>query len=180
MQQLDIIPNLFPQVLDQPWYGPDVWTGLPEPSSLVGRDARIAIFATRSICVIPGHRYMHPNMPVTAVHLLPRRFLHLLKVIAARLAVRVRCTAALAPQQPVHRHTGLFAKNVAERLVAATQCVAEHGTVPRVRADKGRLPHVFDFKWILADEKGFEVLIHSGLDRASALCKCRTPEPIQA
>ena len=88
---------------------------------------------------------------------------------AVRVRVAIRRLAALAAHKLVHRHAGLAALDVPQRLVHAADGVVQHRPVLPVGAVVAGLPDVLDAVRGLAEQQRLEVLLHGGTHQVGAL-----------
>src|SRR5689334_2448992 len=143
-----------------------------------GRNACASMRGT--VTVHTRHAHLHANMAEAAFHELARIVDNLGNLAAFGMRVAIDSLAALPAEHLVHRHAGLAALDIPERLVDAADGVIKHWPVAPVRAVVAGLPGVFDAVRRLADQKRLQILFNRRVHQLRPLCEGRTTIAIEA
>src|SRR5262249_56431344 len=117
MEQLNFIPQLLPQVLEQLWNQAAVRLGIPRLDAVVVAlrlDAALCAAAglapaARPVGRLPWHAYLHSNVAIP-LRLIPLHALfHGFERAAAGMAIRIDRLAALAAEQLMDGQPGPLA-----------------------------------------------------------------------
>ena len=119
-------------------------------------------------------------MAEAAFHELARIVDDFRNLAAVGVRVAINSLAALSAQHLVHRHAGLAALDVPERLVDAADGVVQHRPVAPVRAVVAGLPGVFDAVRRLADEKRLQILLNCRVHQLRPLREGRAAVAVEA
>src|ERR1035438_215769 len=116
-----------------------------------------------------GNADLHADVAESLRHEAARGLHYVGEIGAAGVGVTVDGLAAFSARKLVHRHAGLPALDVPERLVHAADGVVQHRAVLPVGAVVTGLPDVFDAVGVLAHQERLQVAFHRRLHQVGAL-----------